>query len=511
MGPDADASFGHGDHHCVLASHEGALSHTGTLRGWRKSRAKPLETENRLQIAALFWSARRGPLWYASCPQRNASPMVRFQQILPLAAVLSFTLPLISACSRGPQATSSPESLPETPPQELVESVDVDPAKPLAAVEFSSLDSGRLYEAAEEGDAELVKQLIDEGLNINVEAIHKRGSTPLHEAAANGHAEVVKVLVEAGADPNHVLTAAGHKTPLHFAAAIGSLEVCKVLIEAGAELDRRDEGGQTALLLAIGTERSQIELIRLLIQAGADPNIPNRYGKTPLYWATGGRTVEFVDLLIQAGSDVNFVDRFGSTPLHEAATYSDDIATAKALINAGANVNPKPNSPPTFLPRGTPLSIAARKNNIKMVELLASHGADVNVKGHSNNSLLHFALYAGHRELAQVLIESGADVHGRNDAGNPPVQVAAHAGLPELIKLLIEAGSPVNVQDQVGDTPLHDAALQGHVEAARVLVGAGAAVNAKNNRGRTPLDLAEQNNHERLAEVLKAAGGQQGV
>ena len=70
--------------------------------------------------------------------------MVRFQQILPLAAVLSFTLPLISGCSRGPQATSSPESLPETPPQESVESVDVDPAKPLVAMEFSPPDSGRL-------------------------------------------------------------------------------------------------------------------------------------------------------------------------------------------------------------------------------------------------------------------------------------------------------------------------------------------------------------------------------
>ena len=321
--------------------------------------------------------------------------MVRFQQILPLAAVLSFTLPLISACSRGPQATSSPE----TPPQESVESVDVDPAKPLAAVEVSHPDSGRLYEAANDGDADLVKQLIDEGLNV--EAIHARRSTPLHKAAANGHTEVVKILVEAGAlndplatplhsaaanghaevvkvlvwagaDPNDVFTYAGNKTPLHLAAAIGSLEVCKFLIERGVELDRPDEGGQTALLLAIGTERSQIELIRLLIQAGADPNIPNRYGKTPLYWAVGGRTVEFVNLLIQAGSDVNFVDRFGSTPLHEAATYSDDIATAKALINAGANVNPKPNSPPTLLPNGTPLSIAARKNNIKMVKLLAS-------------------------------------------------------------------------------------------------------------------------------------------
>ena len=268
-------------------------------------------------------------------------------------------------------------------------------------------------------------------------------SRELHRAAAAGDVESVKRLIDENPDGINSKDSPGGLTPLHEAARAGHADVAQVLIAAGA-----------------------------------DPNIPNRYGKTPLYWATGGRTVEFVNLLIQAGSDVNAVDRFGSIPLREAATCSDDVTTAKALINAGANVNPQPSRPPTLLPGGTPLSIAASKNNIKMVKLLASHGADVN---------------------------------GRNDAGNPPVQVAAFAGLPELIKLLIEAGSPVNVQDQVGDTPLHDAALQGHVEAARVLVGAGAAVNAKNNRRRTPLDLAEQNDHERLAEVLKAAGGRQGV
>ena len=299
---------------------------------------------------------------------------------------------------------------------------NVDPAKPLVAMEFPPPDSGRLYEAAEEGDAELVEQLIDEGLNINVKAIHAHDNTPLHNPAENGHAEVVKILVEAGADPNDILYASrpGRKTPLYLAAGIGSVEVCKVLIETGAELDKRDEGGQTALLLAIGTERSQTELIRLLIQTGADPNIHNRYGKTPLHWAVGGRTIEFVNLLIQVGADVNAVDRFGSTPLYEAATYSVDIDIAKALINAEVNVNGEPSSLPTLLPGGTPLSIVTSMNNIKMVKLLASHGVDVDVKNDSNNSLLHLTLHAGHGELAALLIKSGADVHSRNDTGNPP-------------------------------------------------------------------------------------------
>ena len=276
-------------------------------------------------------------------------------------------------------------------------------------------------------------------------------------------------------------------TPLHVAAVAGQPEIVRLLIEAGKDINgyinfRNHRSYHNALSLGLGENPNQ-EVAKLLIQAGADVNAFNLFNKTPLHTVAA---------------------------MHEDVMMSVNIATA--LINAGANLDPKTSRLNTFSFRVgyTPLHTAASVNHIEMVKLLIKHGANINSKDEADNSPLHLATYHGHGKMAKLLIESGAYIHSRNYNDNLPIQMAAHAGLPEVIQQLIEAGSPINAQDQVGDTPLHDAALQGQVEAAQVLIEAGADVNATNNAGKTPLDLAEQQGHGSLAEALKAAGGQRG-
>ena len=55
-----------------------------------------------------------------------------------------------------------------------------------------------LHDAVEDGDVEAVRQLVEEG--ADVEAQDADGDRPLHLAAQDGHLEVVRVLVEAGAN-----------------------------------------------------------------------------------------------------------------------------------------------------------------------------------------------------------------------------------------------------------------------------------------------------------------------
>ena len=59
------------------------------------------------------------------------------------------------------------------------------------------------------------------------------GTTPLHLAAKNGHLEVVRLLIEAGVDINKARTNDG-ATPLHIATQKGHVEVVSLLSEAGA-------------------------------------------------------------------------------------------------------------------------------------------------------------------------------------------------------------------------------------------------------------------------------------
>jgi ankyrin repeat protein len=54
-----------------------------------------------------------------------------------------------------------------------------------------------LHDAVEDEDVEAVRQLVEEG--ADVEAQDADGDRPLHLAAQNGHLEVVRVLVDTGA------------------------------------------------------------------------------------------------------------------------------------------------------------------------------------------------------------------------------------------------------------------------------------------------------------------------
>ncbi|MYF36191.1 MAG: ankyrin repeat domain-containing protein, partial [Synechococcus sp. SB0678_bin_12] len=186
---------------------------------------------------------------------------------LSLATVLAFILPLTTACSgRGQQASSPPAQATETPQQEPAEQGTgngngVDPAQPLLATESSPPAPSRLHRAAMAGDVEQVKQLLEQGHEIDQQ--HARGLSALHEAVSRGHGEVVQVFMEAGADPNDP-TAQG-ETPLHLAAAIGSVEICNVLLGAGAELWFRDQDDLTPIGIAI--QEGDVELVKLLADA----------------------------------------------------------------------------------------------------------------------------------------------------------------------------------------------------------------------------------------------------
>ena len=58
--------------------------------------------------------------------------------------------------------------------------------------------NNKLLEAAEKGDLKLVKELLDQGADL--EAKDKYGRRPLHNAVYYGHLEVVKLLLDRGAD-----------------------------------------------------------------------------------------------------------------------------------------------------------------------------------------------------------------------------------------------------------------------------------------------------------------------
>ncbi|KAG1941410.1 ankyrin repeat domain-containing protein 11 [Pimephales promelas] len=104
----------------------------------------------------------------------------------------------------------------------------------------------RLHRAAIRGEARRVKELINEGADVNVKDF--AGWTALHEACNRGYYDVAKQLLAAGAEVN--TKGLDDDTPLHDASNNGHLKVVKLLLRYGGDPCQSNRRGETPLKVA---------------------------------------------------------------------------------------------------------------------------------------------------------------------------------------------------------------------------------------------------------------------
>ncbi len=115
-----------------------------------------------------------------------------------------------------------------------------------------------LVEAIKEGNTEMVKELIDQGVNLNA-SIHE-ASTPLIEAVHARNLGMVKLLLENKARVNQ--KAVNGYTALMVAAEKGYNEIASYLLQKGADAEIRTIDGWNAFRLA--TTNCRVKIIELL-------------------------------------------------------------------------------------------------------------------------------------------------------------------------------------------------------------------------------------------------------
>ena len=134
-----------------------------------------------------------------------------------------------------------------------------------------------LYDAAETGNFERVKMLVEQGIDKN-QVGKAWGETALAAAATNNHFVVVQYLVEQGADMEK-----GDDTdwtPLIWASIRGHLELVRYLLEQGANRDKATGSGETSLHYA--AYEGHLEIAKLLMVYGADLNARTNTGQLPI-------------------------------------------------------------------------------------------------------------------------------------------------------------------------------------------------------------------------------------
>jgi ankyrin repeat protein len=176
----------------------------------------------------------------------------------------------------------------------------------------------QLIQAVKAKEADTVRRLIEEGVDINTQDSEGRTSTMI--ATYNNDAETAKILIGAGADVN--IQYGMENNPFLYAGAEGYIEILKLTIEAGADPSITNRYGGTALIPA--SEHGYVDVIKeLLTNTDIDINHINDLGWTALLEAIilnngDEKQQQTVQLLIDHGADVNIPDHNKVTPLQHA-------------------------------------------------------------------------------------------------------------------------------------------------------------------------------------------------
>ncbi|KAI9776663.1 MAG: hypothetical protein M1839_009469 [Geoglossum umbratile] len=380
-----------------------------------------------------------------------------------------------------------------------------------------SLSRNPLMQAAGQGNAQWISQILKEGADVAFPDY--LGWFALQYAAIAGEKASVELLLQAGSDVNAPPAEYTGRTALQAAAEHGHYAIVELLLLHGANINApaAEEDGRTALQAAV--ENGHDPTVDLLLRGGADVNAPACpiEGRTALQCAAWWGSDTAVKRLLTYGADVNAsaAQEDGFTALQAAAKQGYSSIVEDLLLN-GADVDA-----PAAPDRGrTALQCAAGNGDDIIVKILLHHGADVNAPaaqfstadGDSGRTALQAAAENGHDAIVNHLLLLGADVNApaAQHFGRTALQGAAGNGHHVTVDLLLRHGADINAPATpwYGVTALQAAARGGHDSIVEHLLLHGANVNtpAAPEWGHTALQGAARGGHLATAELLLRQG-----
>jgi ankyrin repeat protein len=272
-----------------------------------------------------------------------------------------------------------------------------------------------------------------------------------------------------------------------------------------------------------------VERVRELLDE--DPSLANRVSEYVTYYIGSGAPLknaaarghlEVVKLLLARGADPNLPEE-GIAPHGHAlysAVYNGHYEVARLLLDHGAYPSPPVES------SADALSIALKRSDARMVELLCSYGSSRSVEllayyGDLQTAAAVFAanpaladdpealsnaVSQGHEPFVQLMLRYQPDQAMRIAAGvesNDPEKCRA------LAELLFAHGMNPSRPDWLGITPLHTFARRGDIENAKIFLNHGADLHARDEDiCSTPLGWAAKFGNLPMVELLLDHGAQ---
>jgi ankyrin repeat protein len=388
---------------------------------------------------------------------------------------------------------------------------------------------GRIYLhwAANRGNVEIVKFLLENGANIDL--TDDKGATPIVFAASNGMAnpQVYELFFQAGTDPKQKFKNGANllllgipndkelklaaflstkglsltdtddlgNTAFNYAAKSGDIPLLQKLKEKGIKFD-----GRALINASQGTRSSSatLETYKYLVEdLKINPNSVGDNGENVLHnLVKKQKQNEIIAYFLSKNVDVNHQDKEGNSVLMNAVRGNvDDLKTFFSKVKDLNATNSKGLSALTF---------ALENGSSEMVDFLLTNGAKTNLVDKNGNNLGYYwmqsykPLREGQKDESQnkfdLLQKAGFDFATPQKDGNTLYHLAVVKNDLNLFTKLESLKVDVNAKNSEGMTALQKAALTAKDDTIlKYLLSIGANKDLKTEFDETAYDLATEN------------------
>jgi uncharacterized protein len=196
--------------------------------------------------------------------------------------------------------------------------------------------------------------------------------------------------------------------------------------------------------------------------------------------------------------------------IFNAAKGGDRAYIERAISSGEANPGLRDSIGNTLLH----IVVELKRNEVSIIELLLSHGWDINAQNNFGATPLHYVALRkdSGKNVALLLLKNSASLEITTNLGHTPLHIACERYKLDLVQVYLDHKARPECLDRNNNTPLHILLMSpGRDTIAKdildVFLKTGVRINSKNNEGNDPLLLACAKGYTKVCQLLLQNGG----
>uniref|UniRef100_A0A1I8I0Q1 ANK_REP_REGION domain-containing protein n=1 Tax=Macrostomum lignano TaxID=282301 RepID=A0A1I8I0Q1_9PLAT len=376
----------------------------------------------------------------------------------------------------------------------------------------NSSQTTALHAAVQAGSEACVSQLLHAGAKLSIRDAW--GSTPLHFCADFDSARPLVKLLVSRAGFNKLMNSGGGGRngsplcPVKLAAVRGHLDVLRPMLRRLLQLDAQWAGNEWLPQICDEAKRArQLDAVNVVLElmSKSTQNTDELTISKVFKAAMDGNTRKVRYLLESSGGALQrrINERIRQDPgwtVLMAATWNDDEATCRLLLDRGADPNVAQQDLGV-----TALHIAVQQDSRRVAKILLDQTSiDINAKSSDSRTPLIRAAWLNRRAIAILLLDRRASVNNQEADGFSALHFCAQENLQELAELLIKRNANLELETSSRknrNTAFTLAAVKGHADMLKLLANYGASIYHRSSQG-DAMELAMRANRTAATEVL---------